>query len=185
MTVDPLYILLMMEAIVVLAAVLVYVTRRSGAQATGAAGAEPAAWEEACGTSGAVPEAAPSNAPAAEDEPAPEGIDRTLFLAMLEKNIAELKKPAKLDEGEEKAASQGLLIDQVCDLNLDLLKNLRDALQRGDANPVDALSDALTVRFRVSVNDRLLSFVRALEEQPSATPDTPTDTPADGDSQDS
>jgi len=85
---------------------------------------------------------------------------------MLEENIKEIEQNPALGEKGNEPEPQGFLIDQVYDLNLDLLKNLEAGLRREDSNPIDSLEQTLTVQFRVSVNDRLLSFVR------SATPNT-------------
>jgi hypothetical protein len=159
MTVDPLYIMLMMEAIVLLTALLIYihVARRPKA--------EPPREEPREET------APPPPNPPAEPVPDPDLIRRSLILGMLEKNIHEVRKYSNLDEGGDKAESQGLLLDQVYDLNMDLLQNLKGALEQEDSDHVASLSDALTVKFRVSVNDRLLSFMRALERQTAAAPE--------------
>jgi len=143
-TVDPLHILLLVETVIILAAVLIFVLRRSKA--------EP---------SPVLPPELP-----AEPVPDPDRISRNLLLQMLEENIKEIEQNPALGEKGNEPEPQGFLIDQVYDLNLDLLKNLEAGLRREDSNPIDSLEQTLTVQFRVSVNDRLLSFVR------SATPNT-------------
>ncbi len=153
MTVDPLYILLMMEAILVLTVLLILVIRRAKAE----------------------PVSAPAPEPVSEPVPEPvqdsDMIRRSLFLRMLEENIKDIQKNSGIGEDGEGAESQGLLLDQVYNLNMDLLKSLSEALQKEETNAVESLSESLTVKFRVSVNDRLLSFMRALEEQPLSSQD--------------
>jgi len=81
---------------------------------------------------------------------------------MLQDNIKEIEQSPALGQKGDEPEPQGVLLDQIYDLNLDLLKNLEAGLRREDANPIDSLEEPLTVQFRVSVNDRLLSFMRSL-----------------------
>lgn len=155
MTVDPLYILLLVEAVIILAAVLIFMFLRPKA------------------------EPSPAVLPEPPPEPAPDSdvIRRALFLRMLKDNIKEIEQRAGLGQKGDESESQEFLLDQIYDLNLDLLRNLEAGLRREEVNPIESLAETLTVKFRVSVNDRLLSFMRSLEKQPAPTPEGKNEDP--------
>ena len=147
MTVDSLYIMLVVDAVIILAA-LIFMVRRPKAQPSEAIPPEP-------------PTATPT-------EPVPDSdvIHRSLILRMLQDNIKEIEQTAGLEQKSDEPDSKAVLLDQIYDLNLDLLKNLEAGLRQEDANPIESLSESLTAKFRVSVNDRLLAFMRSLEDPP-------------------
>ena len=97
---------------------------------------------------------------------------------MVQDNIRDIEKSAGLHKQVEGPESRGFLLDQIDDLNLDLLKNLEASLQE-EADPIGSLEEALTAKFRVSVNDRLLSFMRSLEEQTVSAEEAGSEDPSE------
>ena len=77
-----------------------------------------------------------------------------------------MEQTAGLGQNGDQPESQRVLLDQIYELNLDLLKNLEADLRQEDADPIESLAETLTVEYRVSVDDRLLSFMRSLEDPP-------------------
>ena len=121
------------------------------------------------------PKAEPSAAPPPESPAGPPAeaapdfdvIRRSSFLRMLQDNIKETEESAGLDQKGDDSESKGVLLDQIYNLNLDLLKNLEEGLGQENTDPIESIAEVLTVKFRVSVNDKLLSFMRSLEQQPA------------------
>lgn len=151
MTVDPLYILLLVDAVVILSGALIYMVLRPKE--------EPSA----------APPPESMEGPPAVAVPDFDVIRRSRFLRMLQDNIKETEEGAGLDQKGDDPESKGVLLDQIYNLNLDLLKNLQEALGQENTDPLESIAEVLTVKFRMSVNDKLLSFMRSLEQQPAPT----------------